>query len=134
MTDSTAVLDDRRRTPRHGHVEEHGIVSAKVRPGREASIVDVSAGGALVETQHRLLPGTSVELQFETSVARTTIRGRVLRCAVAGVRSSSVCYRGAIGFDRYLPWFVPDGPGYGVHGHETRATPQRREGASLEII
>ena len=134
MTDSSAVLDDRRRTPRHGRVEEHGIVSAKVRPGREASIVDVSAGGALVETTHRLLPGTSVELRFETSAGRATIRGRVLRCAVAGVHASSMCYRGAIGFDRALPWFVPDGPGYGVHGHETRSAQPWREGSSLEVL
>jgi PilZ domain len=134
MTDSAAPVDDRRRTPRHGCVEEHGIVSAKVRPGRDASIVDVSAGGALVETNHRLLPGTSVELQFETSAERATIRGRVLRCAVAGVRASSMCYRGAIGFDRSLPWFVPDGSGYRVHGHQTRSAQPRREGSSLEIL
>ena len=131
MTDSAG---DRRLTPRHGRVEEHGIVSAKVRPGREASLVDVSAGGALVETTHRLLPGTSVELQFETSVERATIRGRVLRCAVARVRATSVCYRGAIGFDRHLPWFVPEGSGYGVHRHETRSAAPRREERSPDIL
>ena len=134
MTDSAAVQDDRRRTPRHGRVEEHGIVSAKVRPGRDASIVDVSAGGALLETTHRLLPGTSVELQFETSVERATVRGRVLRCAVARLRSTSVCYRGAIGFDRHLPWFVPDGAGYGVHGHQTRPATPCREEPSPDIL
>jgi hypothetical protein len=127
-------MDDRRRTPRHDRVEEHGIVCARVRPGRDASLVDVSAGGALVETTHRLLPGTSVELQFETSGERTTIRGRVLRCAVASVRSSSVCYRGAIGFDRDLPWFVPDGPGYRVLPRERRAAIPRREGSSLDVL
>jgi len=99
--------DDRRRTPRHGRVEEHGIVSAKVRPGRDAAVVDVSAGGALLETAHRLLPGTAVELQLETSGGREIVRGRVLRCTVTSLRSTSVCYRGAVGFDRHLPWFVP---------------------------
>ena len=131
MTDSA---DDRRRTPRHGRVEDHGIVSARVRPGREASVIDVSAGGALVETKHRLLPGTAVELHLETSDRRATIRGRVLRCAIARLRSSSVCYRGAIGFDRHLPWFVDEGAGYGVHAGETRpATPSRAE-ATPEIL
>ena len=42
----------------------------------------------------------------------------MLRCAVARLRASSVCCRGAIGFDRHLPWFV-DEDGYGVHGGET---------------
>ena len=134
MIDSVAAPADRRHTPRHGRVEDHGIVSAKVRPGREASIVDVSAGGTLVETTHRLLPGTSVELQFETSAGRATVRGRVLRCAVAGVHASSMCYRGAIGFDCSLPWFALDGPGYRVHGHETRSAQPWREGSSLEIL
>jgi hypothetical protein len=131
MTDSA---DDRRRTPRHRRVEQHGIVSAKVRPGRHASVVDVSAGGALVETTHRLLPGTAVELQLETSVERATVRGRVLRCTVAGLHPTSVCYRGAIGFDRHLPWFVPDADGYGVHGHESRSATPRRADATPGIF
>jgi hypothetical protein len=41
-------------------LEKHGIVSACVRPGYRARLIDVSAGGALIETSHRLLPGTSV--------------------------------------------------------------------------
>ena len=126
--------DDRRRTPRHGRVEEHGIVSAKVRPGRDASVVDVSAGGALLETAHRLLPGTAVELQLETSGGREIVRGRVLRCTVTSLRSTSVCYRGAVGFDRHLPWFVPEPGGYDVHGHETRPATPRRADATPELL
>jgi hypothetical protein len=130
MNDSA---DDRRQAPRQRGVEEHGIVATKVRPGRDASLVDVSAGGALVETSHRLLPGTSVELQLETSSERATVRGRVVRCAVAGLRSASVCYRGAISFDRHLPWFVP-ADGYGMPGHETRRAATRRADATPDVL
>ena len=130
----TDPADDRRRTRRHNRVEDHGIVSARVRPGREASVVDVSAGGALVETQHRLLPGTAVELYLETPQQRATVRGRVLRCAVARLRSSSVCYRGAISFDRHLPWFVADGAGYDVHVCETRSGMARRAEATPDVL
>jgi hypothetical protein len=87
-------------------VEEHRIVSACVRPGHRARLIDVSAGGALIETNHRLLPGTSVELQVQTGTERATVRGQVLRCSVVRVRPTWVCYRGAIAFDRHLPWFV----------------------------
>lgn len=99
---------DRRAMRRLEAVEQHGIVSAFVRPGHRARLVDVSAGGALIETSHRLLPGASVELQVETGADRASIRGQVLRCAVVRVRPTWICYRGAIAFDRYLPWFVDE--------------------------
>jgi hypothetical protein len=99
---------DRRGMRRVETAEEHGIVSACVRPGYRARLIDVSAGGALIETTHRLLPGASVELQVETGVGRTSVRGQVLRCTVVRVRPTWVCYRGAIAFDRHLPWFVDE--------------------------
>jgi hypothetical protein len=107
MTDCTA---DRRQTARRGRVEDHGIVAVRIRPGHQAVMIDVSDGGALVETDHRLLPGTAVELMMETSTNKTAVRGRVLRSAVACVRPSSISYRGAIGFDRALAWYS-DGTG-----------------------
>jgi hypothetical protein len=107
---------DRRGARRLEAFEEHRIVAASVRPGHRARVIDVSPGGALIETSLRLLPGTSVELQVETGTNRTSVRGRVLRCAVVRVRPTWVCYRGAIAFDRHLPWFVDDS--------RERATPE----------
>jgi hypothetical protein len=99
---------ERRGARRLEALEDHHIVSALVRPGHRARVIDVSAGGALVETSHRLLPGTAVELQVETGTERTSVRGQVVRCAVVRVRPTWVCYRGAIAFDRDLPWFVQE--------------------------
>lgn len=117
MTDGPT---DRRRVGRRRGVEEHGIVAARVRPGHDVCVIDVSAGGALIETDHRLLPGSSVELQLHTATRRATVRGSVLRCTIVGLQSNSVCYRGAIGFDRHLPWFVDDSTGYSVPTAEHR--------------
>jgi hypothetical protein len=97
---------ERRAAARLHGIEEHGIVAARVRPGYRVSVVDVSAGGALVEGTYRLLPGVTVELHVETANRRAAIRGRVLRCVVACLRPSFVCYRGAICFEDDLPWFV----------------------------
>jgi hypothetical protein len=97
---------ERRRTRRHRGVEDHGIVSAQVRPGRRAMLIDISAGGALIETHHRLLPGTPIELLIERHRYRASVRGRVLRSSVVRVRPSAIWYRGAIGFERCLPWFT----------------------------
>ena len=115
----TAMSDgpgDRRGARRLEAFDDHRIVSACVRPGHRARLIDVSAGGALIETSHRLLPGSSVELQVDTGTDRASVRGRVLRCAVVRVRPTWVCYRGAIAFDRHLPWFVEQ--------RGERATPQ----------
>jgi PilZ domain len=103
----TAMTDtlDRRHASRRATFDTHGIEHARVRPGREVLILNVSAGGVLVETPHRLLPGSPIELHLRTADRRTSIRGRVLRCAVARLRASDVWYRGAIGFDLELSWF-----------------------------
>jgi hypothetical protein len=103
------VASERRQARRRVDPDDHGIISTRVRPGHRSKLVDVSAGGALIETTHRLLPGSAVELHVETRSHRTNVRGRVLRCAIVLVRPSWVCYRGAVGFDRQLPWLLDDG-------------------------
>ena len=113
--------NERRLAPRRQTLEEHGIVLARVRPGRDVALVDVSAGGALVESAHRLLPGSLVELYLASVGRCASIRGRVLRCAVARLKATGVWYHGAIGFDRDLSWFSDHGGvGYGVPTTETR--------------
>lgn len=129
MTESA----DRRQTRRHLDTDEHGVVSTRVRPGHRAKLIDISAGGALIETTHRLLPGTPVELHVETRSHRTNVRGRVLRCAIVLVRPSWVCYRGAIGFERHLPWLVSDEPGAPSFAAARSALPDRA-GATREVI
>jgi hypothetical protein len=129
----TQRISDRRQMHRHQHVEQHGIVSARVRPGHLAKVIDVSAGGALIETSHRLLPGTSVELHVDRGTHHTRVRGRVLRCAVVRVRPSSVCYRGAIGFDRHLAWLLGD-DGCPVTSREARSALPERAASTPEVM
>lgn len=124
---------DRRTTHRLHRTEEHGIVGARVRPGHRAHLVDVSAAGAMIETSYRLLPGTSVELHLETETAHTNIRGRVLRSTVVRVRPSAVCYRGAIAFDRELPWYVADAEHAADH-HAMRTMHPQRAATTPEVI
>ncbi|HMD37501.1 MAG TPA: PilZ domain-containing protein [Vicinamibacterales bacterium] len=123
---------ERRHRRRH-RVEDHGIVATLVRPGHCARLINVSAGGALIDTNYRLLPGSSVELHMEAKEGRTTVRGRVTRCAVVRVRANSVCYRGAIAFDRYLPW-LQDDDGYRVPTAERRSGQPPRADATQELI
>ena len=110
-------------------------MSARVRPGYRATVIDVSADGVLIETDYRLLPGTSLELQMATTGERMTVRGRVVRSAVAGLEPSSVCYRGAIGFDRELAWFSEDASGgYRVPGPGKRPGHAFRADATPQVV
>ena len=117
---------ERRRTRRRRSVEEHGIVSARVRPGIDACLIDVSAAGALIETRHRLLPGRSIEIHFARDKRLPAVRGTVLRCVVARLRHDEVCYRGAIAFDRRLPWLTDGGQGYSIPSAERHYFARRR--------
>jgi hypothetical protein len=74
--------------------------------------------GALVETGRRLLPGTIVELQLESSECRETLRARVVRCYVSTVRPDGLVYRGGLAFERLVAWLGDE--------HATAATTASR--------
>lgn len=125
----TAEPLERRLTPRQHSTAEHGIVSARVRPGIDAAVVNVSPAGALIETSQRLLPGTSIEICFDQDRRLPAVRGKVLRCAVAHLQPDQVCYRGAILFDSRLPWLADNR----VRGYSVPATERRLSWAAREL-
>jgi hypothetical protein len=124
---------DRRQVRRSRDPFVHGIQAVRVRPGHAAAVIDASPAAALIETAHRLLPGTFVELHMETVHLRTTMRGRVARCAVVQVRAASVLYRGAIVFDRHLPWYVPE-DGYPLHSSDQSEGHRRGAAATRTVV
>lgn len=125
---------ERRRARRRQTFDEHGVASARVRPGHDVALVNVSAGGALIETQRRLLPGSFIELQLTAGARSATLRARVLRCSVARLRASFISYCGAVGFDRDLPWFVDcEDIGYPVPESEMRPHPAGRGDATRGV-
>lgn len=130
----TSGAFDRRNFRRAG-TREHGIVSARVRPGHSVMVIDVSAGGASIEISQRLLPGSAVDLQINTAHRRTILRGRVLRCAVTCLQSTSVSYRAAIAFDRQWPCFLESGwSEYPVPTSEVRPTPAERVESTRDVV
>lgn len=94
-----AVADERRATPRVSTAGSSGLQRARLRPGRTAHVVDLSAGGALIETDWRLLPGTRVELQLGDPSAVYRVTGRILRCHVSLLDRERIRYRGALAFE-----------------------------------
>lgn len=116
---STSGRLERRAFVRTG-TSQHGIVSARVRLGYRAAVVNVSPGGALIDISKRLLPGATVDLQIETLRDRATVSGRIVRSAIIRLRANLVSYRVAIAFDR--PWhrFSESGDKSGVPGSPGR--------------
>jgi hypothetical protein len=98
MADSLTM--ERRAWPRVSTTERTEMAIGRISPGRTAQIVDVSAGGALIETDCRLLPGMRVELQLGESGALSKVKGRILRCHVALLDRERIRYRGALVFER----------------------------------
>jgi hypothetical protein len=100
---SINVADQRRETRRCG-VDEHGVQRARVLPGIDARVRDLSGDGALIETACRLLPGRRLILQLSFVTGAVAIRSSVLRCDVCHVSADRIAYRGALVFERRLRW------------------------------
>ena len=92
-------LVDRRLDERFGQPAIAGA-QAILRPGYSVALVDLSAGGALIEGPRPLRPGMRVHVQIVTSARRFGLTAHVMRCSVASLDSGAgVRYRGALRFD-----------------------------------
>jgi len=121
---STSHVRERRADRRQTAVEDHGVLSTRVGAGHPARLVDVSPGGALVDTPLRLLPGSAVEVRLATRRDRIAIRGEVVRCSVN--RLQPMVYRGAVRFERRLPMFA--------NGHAVEQCLPAREGLTHDVF
>ena len=93
-------VKDRRRDPRFEWSSEE-ITRATLRPGCTVQIVDVSAGGALLQSGRPLRPGARVHFQIVTTVRAFSLVASVLRCEVWMLDSfQGVTYRGALQFEQ----------------------------------
>jgi len=90
---------DRRRAPRNAGTLLPDDVRVRVRAGHEATIVDFSRHGILLESTTRLLPGQRYTLQWTTNGTARHASGRVVRAEVAGFsENAGVRYRAALEF------------------------------------
>jgi hypothetical protein len=93
-------LAERRRFARFTAASVPGV-RATLRPGYPLEVVDLGAGGVLVEGQRPLRPGARVHLQLVVGHQDFAVAAQVLRCAVWVVNPhDGVLYRGALRFDQ----------------------------------
>jgi hypothetical protein len=90
---------------------------ATLRPGCIVCLVDLSAGGALVQAFRPLRPGARVHLQLVADARTVAVTAQVLRCAVWSLDPvDGVIYRGALQFEHRCewPWGTGERQGHGV--------------------
>jgi hypothetical protein len=97
-----ASRHDRRGAPRICPPAGSPLAVARIRPGREVRVLDLSLSGVLVEGELRLLPGSLVEIQVNLDRLEGRTRGRVERCHISALGSGPPRYRAAITFESPL--------------------------------
>ena len=97
------LLGDRRADVRFRPTQLTRPMLARLKAGPVLTLLDVSAGGALIQTPSRLIPGALVLLEFMVPGTRriVLVRSRVTRSHVAAL-DECVRYRGACSFEERL--------------------------------
>ena len=127
------LTERRRAVRRRRRVEEDGLLQVRIRSGHPALLVNISAGGALLESEGRSAPGTAIDLILERRDRQFSIKGRVLRSAVTRVHSHGVSYEIAVAFDSQL-WSPTDPEaGYQIPLREGRTTAWIRADATQSV-
>ncbi len=82
-----------------------GITAVRLTPsGGDASLVNISSSGVLVECGSRLAPKTTVTVRFEGTFSPASVEGQVARCQVAGIgKDGAIRYHVGIAFARHIP-------------------------------
>jgi len=89
-----------------------------MRRGYHLHVIDLSAGGALVEGRQPLRPGSYVDVHLESEARKQTLAARVVRCTVSAIDAETgITYRAALSFTNSCDWVreVLTPGGNGVH-------------------
>jgi len=99
---AATVTVEARSAPRVPASAVPGIKGVRLSPhGTEATLMNISASGILVECVSRLRLGTAVTTVFDGTFSPSTIEGRVARSSVANVSKKGVLqYHIGIAFNK----------------------------------
>jgi PilZ domain-containing protein len=117
---------ERRVAPRYPASAVPSITGVRVSPGcGEASLVNISTSGVLVQTTTKVATGTPVTITFEGSFQRGAIKGRVARCVVADIGGTvALSYHIAIAFNEHILFWIENENGEPVLRFDPAAAPK----------
>jgi hypothetical protein len=101
MEISIDVDSDRRVHERLKGNDLHWLRGARIKYGADARVIDLSAGGVLLETKGALAPESNVIVELTGADGAILIPSRVLRCRAASL-GEILKYQGACAFKRPL--------------------------------
>jgi hypothetical protein len=100
---SLETWDDRRTSIRRTLSELSWLTQVRVKYGPTVCLIDLSAGGAQIETtSYRLQPGATVVVQLTAESATFAVPSLVLRSQVSRIVPEGTTYRTALAFKRRL--------------------------------
>jgi hypothetical protein len=95
-----------RKTSRYDASAIPSLRNVHLGEGPEINLINISVGGALIETQERMLPGSAVSLKFVTTEKVYFIEGRIIRCNVVSI-DKVISYQCAVVFNEDLTILPP---------------------------
>jgi uncharacterized protein DUF6982 len=98
----TLVGADRRVHPRLTANDLRGLVTARVKYGAEVRLIDLSVGGALVESQGKFSRDANIVFEFAGPSSTLLVPSRALRVSSLSHMDDSGRYEGAFAFKRPL--------------------------------
>jgi hypothetical protein len=76
------------------------LKSVKLVAGPEVKLINVSRGGALIESEARLSPGSAICVRLVTGESIYLLKGRVLRARAVALSGAEIRYHIAVAFDQ----------------------------------
>jgi hypothetical protein len=104
--DAAPLVLERRQYSRRGVRDLEWIRSARLKSGGEVALIDLSAGGVLLDAAIPLRPGSMMALELVGRGLETLVTAQVLRSEVSRVGPDSLRFRGACEFAS--PLELPD--------------------------
>ena len=97
-------VTDQDTSRRFGASRVPEITGVRLEPfGTDATLVNISSSGVLVECTTRVAPKMKVTVLFAGTFTPSSVDGRVARCVVAGIdKDSALRYHVGIAFDHAI--------------------------------
>jgi len=97
---ASAAGEDRRTAPRISPKEIPAFRAVKVIAGPPVELVNISRGGALIESEARISPGSIICLRLITEDETFLLKGRVLRSKIVLLQGRTPRYQSAVAFEQ----------------------------------
>jgi hypothetical protein len=102
------IAPEKRSSPRLPPSTISKFKSVRLVAGPEVTLINISRGGALIETDAHLVPRSSVAIRLVAADAVFLLHGRVLRSRACSFQGSALLYQSALAFDEELPLLAGD--------------------------